>query len=381
MTAIYTQIAKVLESRIRHGDYLLKGMPSGRALAAEMGVSHTVVRGAVKTLVAKGLLTSLPNGRYKALLAPERDSRPQPRIGFLVPEYVSPFYGLCRSAVESVAREVGAYVRVVDYIHWDDVVIDDALNSFDGVYVAPLAQDMPLACARRFAKAKCRVVMLEHDLTAYGIPCIDIFPIQGLPPLFAHLSENGRRRVGCFNVQPEDSVNKRRIGAWQTWMRERGQMGRLIDEPVPLYGRTITQARSVMDRVLQEGALDCEALFVTTGEAARGVIRALCDHGIAVGRDIFVGSVDDDGDARHLTPSLTALELPDLPRLVRQTMAWMVYPEREWVGELKLGESRHSLFIGETTHPQAVGVKNKSKFGFPNLAGKRVLVDAASSPR
>lgn len=359
MTATYTQIANILERRIRHGDYLLKEMPSGRALAMEMGVGHTVVRGAIKTLVDKGLLTSLPNGRYKALLTPERESRPQPRIGFLVPEYVSPFYGLCRMAIEHVAREVGAYVRAVDYIHWDDAVIDDALNSFDGIYVVPLAQDMPLACARRFAKAKCRVVTLELDLTSYGIPCIEIFPIQGLPPLFEHLSEKGRRRVGCFNVQPEDTVNQRRIGAWQTWIREHGQMGRLIDEPVPLYGRTITQARSVMNRVLQEGALDCEAIFVTTGEAARGVVRALCDHGIAVGRDIFVGSVDDDGDARHLTPSLTSLELPDLPKLVRQTMAWMVYPEREWAGELKLGESRHNLFIGETTHPQSAGaVKN-----------------------
>ena len=361
MTSTYTQIANILERRILHGDYLLKEMPSGRSLAEEMGVSHTVVRSAIKLLVAKGLLVSLPNGRYKALLAPEQNSRPQPRIGFLVPEYVSPFYGLCRSAVESVAREVGAYVRAVDYIHWDDAVIDDALNSFDGIFIAPLAQDMPLACARRLAKAKCRLVTLEHDLTAYGIPCIDIFPVAGLPPLFAHLSDQGRRRVGCFNVQPEDSANRLRIEAWQSWIREHGQMGRLIDEPVPLYGRTITQARSVMSRVLQEGSLDCDALFVTTGEAARGVIRALCDQGIAVGRDVFVGSVDDDGDARHLTPSLTALELPDLPRLVRQAMAWMVYPEREWSGPLKLGESHHRLFIGETTYPREVGAENKNK--------------------
>ena len=46
----YSQIADLLERRIRHGDYLLKEMPSGRALAAELGVGHTVVRGAIDLL-------------------------------------------------------------------------------------------------------------------------------------------------------------------------------------------------------------------------------------------------------------------------------------------------------------------------------------------
>ena len=351
MTPMYRQIADVLERRIRHGDYLLKDVPSGRTLAVELGVGHTVIRGAIDLLVGSGLLVRQANGRYKAHLAAEHGTQPQSRIAFLAPAFASPFYHLCRIAVEHMARQSGACLRSVDYIHWDDAVIDDVLNTFDGVYLMPLPQDMPRAVARRFAKAKCHVVTLEHDLTGDGIPCIDVFPVESLPPLFEHLADHGRRRVGCFNVQPEDAATRRRIQAWQAWLRGRGQTVQFIDEPVPLYGRTISQARQVMGRLLAARALDCDALFVTTGEAARGVIRALYDHGVAVGGDLLVGSVDDDGDARHLTPSLTAVELPDLQRLVWQTMAWIQDPGKAWDGALKVGAETPRLFIGETTRP------------------------------
>lgn len=350
----YSQIADLLERRIRHGDYLLKDLPSGRALASELGVGHTVVRGAVDLLASSGLLVRQANGRYKARLAPEQSPHSrQARIAFLGPAFASPFYGLCRMAVEQVGRQSGAYVRAVDYVHWDDAVIDDVLATFDGVYVMPLALDMPQNCARRFAKAKCRVVTLEHDLTRHGLPCIEVFPTEGLPALFDHLSDGGRRSVGCVNVQPEDAVTRRRIQAWRTWSRALGRTAPIIDEPVSLYGRTLVQARTVMGRLLDEGSLKCDALFVTTGEAARGVVRALCDACVAVGRDVWVGSMDDDGDARHSTPSLTALELPDLPRLVRTTMAWMLDPAQPWDGSLKLGEARPRLFVGETTQTHA----------------------------
>lgn len=360
MVPKYTQIADLLERRIRHGDYLLKDLPSGRALAQELGVGHTVVRGAMDLLVAGGWLVRQGNGRYKARLAPEQGARAQVRIAFLGPAYASPFYGLCRMAVEHEGRQSGAYVRSVDYIHWEDAVIDDVLSTFDGVYVMPLAQDMPRNCARRLAKAKCRVATFEHDLTHLGVPCIDVFPIDGLQPLFDHLSDQGRRSVGCFNVQPEDAVTRRRIQAWRTWGRDRGGAARIIDEPATLYGRTLVQARTVMAQVLDAGRLECDALFVTTGEAARGVVRALFDAGLAVGRDVWVGSMDDDGEARHLTPSLTAIELPDLPRLVRKTMAWMSAPARPWEGPLKLGEDLPRLFVGETTQPR-IPTQTKAK--------------------
>ena len=91
---------------------------------------------------------------------------------------------------------------------------------------------------------------------------------------------------------------------------------------------------------------------MTTTQAAKGVIRALWDHGIAIGRDFLVASIGDEGDVRYMTPSLTALELPDLQQLVRQTMTWMLSGDKTWNGALKVGEEAPRLFIGETTRPE-----------------------------
>lgn len=372
MTPKYIQVADVLERRIRNGDYLLKEIPPGRTLAEQMGVGHIVVRNALDLLLKGGLLTRQDNGRLSARAVNGTGSQPQLRIAFLQPAFECPFFRLCRLAVEHAAREAGAYLRLVDYIHYDDAVIIDILDAFDGVFIAPLAQNMPLAIMRRFSRSRCRVVMFDHDLTDHGIGCINMFPDSHLPTLFDHLAQSGNAKMGCFNVQPEDSVIQRRIQAWRTWLRDHGQTGQLINEPVQLYQHAIAHAYEVMSRLLDNGELKGNAFFATTTDAAKGIVRALWDHGVAIGRDFFVASIGDEGDVRYMTPSITALEPPDLASLARQAMDWIQRPDKPEGKALMVGEASPRLFVGETT--RAKGVETKGRSHDAGIKGSRARV-------
>lgn len=357
MTPKYIQVADVLERRIRNGDYLLKEIPPGRTLAEQMDVGHIVVRNALDLLIKGGLLERQDNGRLTARTVNSTGTQSQLRIAFLQPAFECPFFRLCRLAVEHAAREAGAYLRLVDYIHYDDAVILDVLDAFDGVYIAPLAQNMPLAIMKRFSRSRCRVVMFDHDLTEHGMGCINLFPDSHLPTLFEHLAKSGSEKLGCFNVQPEDSVIQRRIQAWRAWLRSRGQNGQLINEPVQLYQHPIAHAYEVMSRLLREDELKSNIFFATTTDAAKGIIRALWDRGVAIGQDFFVASIGDEGDVRFMTPSLTALEPPDLANLARQAMDWIQRPDKPEGKALMVGEDTPRLFVGETTRAKRTHLK------------------------
>ena len=62
----YVRVAEILQRRIVNGDYLMRDIPSGRALAEQFGVSHIVVRGALDLLVRQKVISRKSNGRLSA---------------------------------------------------------------------------------------------------------------------------------------------------------------------------------------------------------------------------------------------------------------------------------------------------------------------------
>jgi DNA-binding transcriptional MocR family regulator len=76
--------SQLLERRIRHGDYLLSGIPAERELAGEIGVSRVTIRRALEELRRKGLIERLPNRRV-ALSRKARSSMGDLQLAFLAP--------------------------------------------------------------------------------------------------------------------------------------------------------------------------------------------------------------------------------------------------------------------------------------------------------
>lgn len=75
-----------------------------------------------------------------------------------------------------------------------------------------------------------------------------------------------------------------------------------VTPPEPSFFHALHYA----DQLVRAGKLDeADAIFCTSVEASRGVIRALADHGIRVPEDIAVVSFGSPEQACFNTPSIT----------------------------------------------------------------------------
>lgn len=64
---------------------------------------------------------------------------------------------------------------------------------------------------------------------------------------------------------------------------------------------------------------------------------------------ISVCTINDEGLARYLSPSLTCVEMPDPTPYIRMCIERMQSTDNEWVGSLLIQPSEPQLFMGEST--------------------------------
>ncbi|HMO25094.1 MAG TPA: GntR family transcriptional regulator [Tepidisphaeraceae bacterium] len=347
------QIRSLLESRIRFGEYQLRSLPSERKLASELGVSRMTARKAIQQLLDSDLLNRLPNGE----IIENRSARPTLRIAALVPTLASRDLEVWRHAIQRVAERHRASVRTVLYIHWDDLAIEDALRSFDGVFISPSCEPIPDRLISRLRSAACPVVVLGRDLSSEGLPSIDLFPAVLTQRLLDHLAGLGHRAVDCFNVQTIDPVIQQRIAQWNVWRSAHGFAGRLLGEPVRAYDEPIVQAYSEVRRLLELNAFQHSAVFCTTVPAALGLMRGLREHGIGVGTDCSGGVMNDEGLAPFITPTITSIPMPDPMPFLAPCLDWFQRRrdtsghDNRWFGPLLLQPTDVPIFAGESTGP------------------------------
>ncbi len=343
----YDRFANILEMRIRKGDYVLRNFPTEQQLADEIGASRMTARRALLALMEKGLLVRKPHGKIEVNRDHE-SAGSKLRLAFLAPAYSSQVVETWRFALDRAADRYDADVRTVDFVHWDDPVIPQTLSGFDGVFLVPSSENIPATVLQRFNKAN-NLIALDVDLTAHGIPSVQL-----MPPLFVsrvgdHLFELGHRHIDCLNTQPHDTVVQQRIGQWQLWQRMKKVQGRLIDEPVEPFQNAALHARSVMAKILKKKDFSATAVVCITGIVALGAIRALHDAGYAIGKDVSVAAVDGSGMEGLYVPSHTVLKLPDPEPYLETCIEWLQRAEDSWVGPLLVQPASVELFVGEST--------------------------------
>jgi len=344
------QLSSLLKKRIINGDYALKVLPPERQLAKENNVSHMTARRAVQTLLDDGILVRNISGRLS--VNRDRDSETNSlKFAFLLPDFETPASNPYRRALDQVSDEFGK-VRPVYYLHWDDPLISDALEGFDGIFLLPSSEPMPPSVMMRFAKSKHPVVAVSQDLTAYGIPSIYLMPPIFVQRLLDHLEEQGCRRIGCLNVQPHDVIVERRIEQWQLWMAAHHFEGPLLDEPVEPYGDTFASAYDYTRRLIASGKLDVEALLCITAGAAVAAVRAMHDAGVRPGPDIAVCSVVGENIAAYTVPSITTLEQSDPAPYMLKCLNYMS-SGGPWIGPLLMQPAEVHLLVRESTQRTA----------------------------
>jgi len=347
--AKYDAISNLIEKRIRLGDYALKGIPAEEALASEVGVGRMTARRAMLRLVEKGVLVRQPNGR---LAVNRENAEGAPRvsqIAMLMPAWQSSFLLGWQVAAAQVTSKLNAVIRKVDFVHWDDPLIAEAMDRFDGVLLYPSAEPVPAHVMDRLREHQTPLVVLDTDWSMHGIRSIDLMPASQTHDLLEHLASLGHQRIACLNTQPMTLDIPDRIKQWEVWMSERGWAGRLICEPVASYGDAVGRSYDVMTKFLRARKPDFTAMLCVTAPAAVGAMRAMLDAGIRIGQDVSVCAINDEGLGRYLNPTLTATQIPDIEPFLEVAVEWIQQRKPDWDAPMLLQPSSVPFFVGEST--------------------------------
>jgi DNA-binding LacI/PurR family transcriptional regulator/biotin operon repressor len=339
-------IQLILE-RIVHADHAADGIPSERQLADSMGISRTTVRQATRHLLDKGVLVRRDNGRLAVAQRGPASPRRGRTIGFLCPAGLSLDGEMWRQGVQAALEGYSVTLRFISYAHWGDPALSDALRACDGLFLLRSIEPIPELVLSMMRQSSCRVVVLDQDETAAGLPSVVLFPPAENVRLLDHLVRLGHRRIDCINTQSSDAVIQGRIAAWSDYVERRGLSGQLRSQPIfsPIEG-----AYRLVREILRQGRPLGTALFCTTGPAAIGAMRALHEANLDIGRDVSVCAVNDEGLGRYLLKSLTALESPPRALYLRRGVEWM-FDEGPWEGPLLVQPTTVNLFEGESTGP------------------------------
>lgn len=347
----YTEVADFIRKRVSKGDYSLRGVPAERLLAAEIGVSYMTVRRAIHALITDGTLIRQSNGRVAVGLLTQGNGS-QLQLAFLAPTFNSPVIEQWRVALDAIVRKRGGVVRPILYMHWDDPIVQDALEAFDGVFLIPVPEPLPAHVESRLRTAK-RLVVLDQDYSHMGIPSVRLFPPVFVQRLLDHLEKLGHRRIDCLNLHPEDPeanpVYQQRVEQWKVWKAAHGLDGQLVNVPQPLHGAPFNSAYAAIKKLLDAGTFKATALLCVTAPGAIGAMRALHEHGMTPGREVSVCAIDGESMGDTLIPSLTALEPPSALPYLSVCVEWIVEGGQAWSGPLLLQPAEIPLVIREST--------------------------------
>lgn len=341
----FGQVMSVIEQRIKKGDYLLRPIPSERKIAQETGVSHMTARKAVRALIERKVLVRETNGALGVAPTYNADARPA-QVLLLYPAFPSAYLTALCQEVSTAGEAAGMRTRAVPYMHWDDPVVVQTVSNPGGVMIIPSSLDVPAYILE--AMKSHQVVSLDGDLSDRDVPSIRLFSDAHIFRVFDHLLKLGHKRIDCISSHVHNPVIERRIKLWRDWSRRHGCMGELWEHAAPSFSDPTPYGHELMTQILKRGPLEATAFVGTTFPAAVGAMRACRDHGLVVGEDVSICSINIESPARFMSPSVTGLDLPDFSKQLRQCFEWF-NSDRAWEGPKNLVPGRAEFFAGEST--------------------------------
>lgn len=343
--AKYTEVMSVIERRIREGDYLLDSIPGERKIAEETGVSYMTARRAVLRLLDQEVLVRQPSGALDVHPAYARRAKLAEAV-LLYPAYPSTYLTQLRSFVSDFAEKRGIGLRPVQFVHWDERTILEAVEQAKGTLIIPSGSHIPARLFKPFRKNK--VAILDGDFSQKKIPSIRLFADKCIASVLKHLHGLGHLHVDCINSQNRNGEIIRRIDLWKSWKEGSGVRGELWDDPAPNFTDPTVSAYRLMSRLLDEKRSQATAIVATTCPAAIGAIRACWEHGVEVGKELSICAMNIEPPAQFFCPSITGLSTPDLSSVLEQCFDWFFNGD-QWHGPQLIEPKESILFEGEST--------------------------------
>lgn len=336
---------------ITSGAYVVGKLPSERDLSASLGVSRNTVRKALAQLADEGVLARAPRRRVQ--IARGRDGGAR-RIAFIAPAFASVGPARHEDSLRRVLadRHPDVHLASLRYRSTEEPLFREAARGFDGVFLL-LGSEGPDERLRQalIGPDLAPVMGLVQDLSAWGVPFIDLFPPVCVHVMLDRMHALGHRRIGCLNTQPIDPIIAGFARAWQVWMAAHGYSGPMVSEPVRPFEDPTPKAHALMRAALAQHD-EVTAWLCLTPEVVRGAIRAVHDTGMVAGREIAVCGIDGQGLEDYLVPSLACIATPDPAPYFAMGLEWMLAgPQRVWHGPLRISPIENTFHPGESLGP------------------------------
>jgi hypothetical protein len=324
-----------------NGDYALSTLPGAPRLAAEMGVSYMTARQVVKYLIDGGVLERASTGRLRIADMPH-----SLQVAMIEPwGYANNMWALC---IKKVIAEFKGNLRIICYTHSDDPIIMEALNGdFDLIFMQPPAVDSSPMQIERYQQVKDKLIMACNDLSVHGIRSLLGSPTNSIEMLVRHLTDCGHNSIDCLNTQPCVEEICDRIDIWRQSLKKLGLAGELHNHPVVPFESALKPAYEHSVELIDAGALNANAVFCTTVDAAAGLYRACWERGIKVGEDISICSFGEYERARMMTPALCTIETPDPSDQIRNIIKQFI-PGGKKTGQLVYRPNGFKFYEGES---------------------------------
>lgn len=338
-------LESILEQRIAMGDYALLDFPAERKLAASFQVTQMTARKAVKNLERRGLLRRRANGTVTA--AGKRTA------ALLLPTFHSAHMFMCQEFLERAAAKCDWQLRSNLYVHWDDAIIEETLERFDGVFIYPVREAISERMIDLLQNTELPIAALNGNMSEWHIPSFLMEPADAADTIIDHLLEQGYKRIDFLLTQPPGEAVGQWLADWRN-RRDAGDLtGKLFQASVESYGNSYQRAMEYIGKQIEDGEFTSQCLLGATVAEAVGACRALASHGIVPGKDVAVACVVKSPGApgEYFIPSLTAVEHVDYSDALCDCLRWMENARTEWVGPLIQWGAPGRVIPGESVIP------------------------------
>ncbi|WP_456284604.1 LacI family DNA-binding transcriptional regulator [Microbacterium sp. JZ101] len=227
-------------------------------------------------------------------------------LGMVVPTSINPYFAQLAHEVELAAARRG-YLLLTSS---SDGSIESERRHLehlttrlvDGIFLCSNVFEPDL---RGLEHSNIPVVLLNHSAGVPARNSIGVDLMQGARLAVEHLAGHGYEEIGlAIGRTSGDEEDGREIG-WRETLEELGL------EPGPIARGAFSPdgGYEAMRRLLQRGRVP-RALFVSSDQMGRGVLKAAHEAGVRVPEDLAIVSFDGSVDAAYSWPTLTSVAQP-----------------------------------------------------------------------
>jgi LacI family transcriptional regulator len=221
-------------------------------------------------------------------------------IGVIVPDVAGPLYAQMARGIEDVAEPLGLqFIMLTDNrsAELERAALRALLDrQVDGLVI--IGSVLDAGALHTLLSGGPTAVLVEREGDATDFPTIAVDDEGGARSATSYLVERGHRRIA--HVAGIRSAGARRLAGFRAALEEAG----LEVGPVLEGDFTERSGAEAADALL---AAEVSAVFCSNDRIALGLISALAERGIRVGRDLSLVGFDDLPFSAYLTPPLTTV--------------------------------------------------------------------------